>query len=284
MSGPQVIVVGAGLSGLSAAHTLYEKGANVLVLEKVRDSSPPSFAVGPSPSRRSRTQLTLNRSSAEPVRRRYVPPLLSGKRRADADPPPFPATAGNSTSASFTPTLLLPALRDLTIETVPTRRGHVGHQRRRHQGALRPTLRPFLVLVLTLSLSHVRRPRRSSASRTRRPPSSPTPRSRCVAPFSRSSSSLARSSLLTLRSACRNRLASSRATTSSRCSPVRLLIAVVSWRGTTADERGPAGHSGDAVEWLINNFGCVPLSLLSLSALSPPCSRERVGGERRGAA
>ncbi|CEQ41634.1 SPOSA6832_03376, partial [Sporobolomyces salmonicolor] len=34
MSAPQVIVVGGGLSGLSAAHTLYEKGANVLVLEK----------------------------------------------------------------------------------------------------------------------------------------------------------------------------------------------------------------------------------------------------------
>ncbi|CDR45974.1 RHTO0S11e07008g1_1 [Rhodotorula toruloides] len=34
MATPQVIVVGAGLSGLSAAHTLYEKGGNVLVLEK----------------------------------------------------------------------------------------------------------------------------------------------------------------------------------------------------------------------------------------------------------
>lgn len=30
----QVIVVGGGLSGLSAAHTLYERGANVLVLDK----------------------------------------------------------------------------------------------------------------------------------------------------------------------------------------------------------------------------------------------------------
>ncbi|CAD6974383.1 unnamed protein product, partial [Tilletia controversa] len=28
------IVVGGGLSGLSAAHTLYERGANVLVLDK----------------------------------------------------------------------------------------------------------------------------------------------------------------------------------------------------------------------------------------------------------
>lgn len=30
----QVIVVGGGLSGLSAAHTLYERGSNVLVLDK----------------------------------------------------------------------------------------------------------------------------------------------------------------------------------------------------------------------------------------------------------
>lgn len=30
----RVIVVGGGLSGLSAAHTLYERGANVLVLDK----------------------------------------------------------------------------------------------------------------------------------------------------------------------------------------------------------------------------------------------------------
>ncbi|KAE8237346.1 hypothetical protein A4X03_0g9148, partial [Tilletia caries] len=30
----KVIVVGGGLSGLSAAHTLYERGANVLVLDK----------------------------------------------------------------------------------------------------------------------------------------------------------------------------------------------------------------------------------------------------------
>ena len=30
----QVIVVGGGLSGLSAAHTLYERGCNVLVLDK----------------------------------------------------------------------------------------------------------------------------------------------------------------------------------------------------------------------------------------------------------
>jgi flavocytochrome c len=34
MSGTKVIVVGGGLSGLSAAHTLYERGANVLVLDK----------------------------------------------------------------------------------------------------------------------------------------------------------------------------------------------------------------------------------------------------------
>lgn len=30
----QVIVVGGGLAGLSAAHTLLERGANVLVLDK----------------------------------------------------------------------------------------------------------------------------------------------------------------------------------------------------------------------------------------------------------
>lgn len=31
----RVIVVGGGLSGLSCAHTLVEKGANVLMLDKV---------------------------------------------------------------------------------------------------------------------------------------------------------------------------------------------------------------------------------------------------------
>lgn len=30
----KVIVVGGGLSGLSAAHTLYERGASVLLLDK----------------------------------------------------------------------------------------------------------------------------------------------------------------------------------------------------------------------------------------------------------
>lgn len=32
----QVIVVGGGLSGLSAAHTVLERGGRVLVLDKVR--------------------------------------------------------------------------------------------------------------------------------------------------------------------------------------------------------------------------------------------------------
>jgi phytoene dehydrogenase-like protein len=35
MSAQKVIVVGGGLSGLSAAHTLYERGANVFILDKV---------------------------------------------------------------------------------------------------------------------------------------------------------------------------------------------------------------------------------------------------------
>jgi succinate dehydrogenase/fumarate reductase flavoprotein subunit len=42
----QVIVVGGGLAGLSAAHTLLERGANVLLLDKqgsVSFSSPLSF-------------------------------------------------------------------------------------------------------------------------------------------------------------------------------------------------------------------------------------------------
>lgn len=30
----QIIVVGGGLSGLSAAHTIYEQGGNVLLLDK----------------------------------------------------------------------------------------------------------------------------------------------------------------------------------------------------------------------------------------------------------
>lgn len=34
MSDPRVIVVGGGLSGLSALHTLYQRGANVLILDK----------------------------------------------------------------------------------------------------------------------------------------------------------------------------------------------------------------------------------------------------------
>lgn len=37
----QVIVVGGGLAGLSAAHTVLERGGNVLVLEKVYSSSFP---------------------------------------------------------------------------------------------------------------------------------------------------------------------------------------------------------------------------------------------------
>lgn len=34
MANTKVIVVGGGLSGLSAAHTLYERGASVLLLDK----------------------------------------------------------------------------------------------------------------------------------------------------------------------------------------------------------------------------------------------------------
>jgi flavin-dependent dehydrogenase len=37
----KVIVVGGGLSGLSAAHTLYERGANVVLLDKVSSARHP---------------------------------------------------------------------------------------------------------------------------------------------------------------------------------------------------------------------------------------------------
>lgn len=40
MTDPRVIVVGGGLSGLSAAHTLYQRGANVL-------SKPQRSSAGP---------------------------------------------------------------------------------------------------------------------------------------------------------------------------------------------------------------------------------------------
>jgi NADPH-dependent 2,4-dienoyl-CoA reductase/sulfur reductase-like enzyme len=40
MTPPRVIVVGGGLSGLSAAHTVYLNGGNVLVLDK---NSKPQF-------------------------------------------------------------------------------------------------------------------------------------------------------------------------------------------------------------------------------------------------
>jgi len=33
---PKIIVVGGGLAGLSAAHTVLERGASVIVLEKKR--------------------------------------------------------------------------------------------------------------------------------------------------------------------------------------------------------------------------------------------------------
>jgi phytoene dehydrogenase-like protein len=36
----QVIVVGGGLAGLSSAHTLLERGANVLLLDKQGSVSP----------------------------------------------------------------------------------------------------------------------------------------------------------------------------------------------------------------------------------------------------
>jgi len=46
-----VLVIGGGLSGLSAAHTIYERGGNVTVLEKVSSSfrlfQPPFPGSGP---------------------------------------------------------------------------------------------------------------------------------------------------------------------------------------------------------------------------------------------
>ena len=43
----QVIVVGGGLAGLSAAHTVLERGGNVLLLDKQGCATPPQPSVCP---------------------------------------------------------------------------------------------------------------------------------------------------------------------------------------------------------------------------------------------
>lgn len=155
-SNPQVIVVGAGLSGLAAAHTLFEKGANVLVLEKVsQEALDGEFGECTADS-----LILCSSRHAEPVRRRCVTCLSSDAsilalvRRRKADPYlpfsaalPFPlpwCLPGNSTSTfSIDPLLYVRVLPRLTLNFV-ARRGHLGHQRCWHKGPLESEL------VLTL--------------------------------------------------------------------------------------------------------------------------------------
>ena len=64
-----VLVIGGGLSGLSAAHTVYERGGNVTVLEKVSPPLSSSSALAfPSLLRLSPHGIQIPLSSLKPVR------------------------------------------------------------------------------------------------------------------------------------------------------------------------------------------------------------------------